>query len=187
MTGLEDGAELADAFFLDDALQYDGPPTDTVSGLWHLAGQTVSVLADGVPIHNLTVSQGGRITLPDAASKVLVGFRYKSRIRTLHIEAGAQGGTAQGQIGRVFEITARLQNAIGGTYGTDLMAENGGLDPIPYRSADEPLDTAIPLFNGDKRLPFDGEWDRDRYIVIEHDEPLPFTLTALIVGQRVSG
>jgi hypothetical protein len=129
----------------------------------------------------------GAITLENPASKITVGYRFKSRIRTLHVEAGAQGGTAQGQIGRVFEITARLQNAIGGTYGTDLMHDNNLLDPIPYRSADAPLDTAVPLFSGDKRLPFDGEWDRDRYIVIEHDEPLPFTLTALIIGQRVSG
>jgi hypothetical protein len=177
---------LEDCFFLDDALQYVGPPTTVVTGLWHLNGQNVSVLADGVPIHNLFVTNGA-ITLENPASKITVGYRFKSRIRTLHVEAGAQGGTAQGQIGRVFEITARLQNAIGGTYGTDLMHDNNLLDPIPYRSADAPLDTAVPLFSGDKRLPFDGEWDRDRYIVIEHDEPLPFTLTALIIGQRVSG
>ena len=186
MQGLPDGDPLEQAFFLDDALQYIGGPADVVSGLWHLEGESVSALADGVPYHDLLVTRG-RITLPNPASQVLVGYRYTSRIRTLHIEAGAQGGTAQGQIGRVFEITARLQYSVGGTYGTDLMDGLGKLDPIPYRLASEPLDTAIPMFSGDKRLPFDGEWDRDRYIVIEHDEPLPFTLTALIVGQRVSG
>jgi hypothetical protein len=186
-TGLEDGAALADAFFLDDALRYVGPPTTVISGLWHLIWETgISVLADGVPIHGLQVHLGS-ITLPNPASNVLVGYSFTSRIRTLHIEAGAQSGTAQGQIGRVFEITARLQSAIGGTYGTDLMYANNALDPIPYRDPNAPLASAIPIFNGDKRLPFDGEWDRDRYIVIEHDEPLPFTLTALIIGQRVSG
>jgi hypothetical protein len=186
MPGLNDGDPLEDAFYLDNALQYDGDPTNVISGLWHLNGDSVSALADGVPLHDLPV-MNGRITFNVPASKVTVGYRYTARIRTLHIEAGAQGGTSQGQIGRVFEITARLQNSIGGTYGTDLMNANGVMDPIPYRSADAPLDTAVPLFNGDKRLPFDGEWDRDRYIVIEHDEPLPFTLTALIVGHRISG
>jgi len=87
----------------------------------------------------------------------------------------------------VFEIIARLQNAVGGTFGSERQQGEGKLDPIPYRSADEPLETAIPMFTGDMVLAFDGEWDRDRYIVIEHDEPLPFTLTALVVGQRVSG
>ena len=186
MQGMEDGATLADAFFLDNALGYQGTPASTITGLWHLNGQEVSVLADGVPIHSLTVVNGA-VTLPNPASKVLVGYRYLSRIRTLHVEAGAQGGTAQGQLGRVHEITARLQTAIGGRYGTDLMMAENRLDPIPYRSADAPLDTAVPLFSGDKVLPFDGEWDRDRYIVIEHDDPLPFTLTALIIGQRVAG
>jgi hypothetical protein len=184
--GLEDGADLSDGFFLDDALQYVGPPVTSITGLWHLNGTLVSVLADGVPYHGKAVNNGV-VTLDIPASKVLIGYNYTARIRTLHIEAGAQGGTAQGQIGRVFEITARLQYSVGGSYGTDLMAANGGLDPIPYRSADAPLDTPIPLFSGDKRLPFDGEWDRDRYIVIEHSDPLPFTLTALIIGQRVSG
>jgi hypothetical protein len=187
MQGLEDGDELRDAFFLDNALYYDSSVAATIiTGLWHLNGENVSALADGVPVHNLTVINGS-VTLPIPAKKVLVGYRYKSRIRTLHIEAGAQGGTAQGQIGRVFEIIARLQDAVGGTYGTDRMMAANRLDPIPYRSADEPLETAIPMFTGDMVLAFDGEWDRDRYIVIEHDEPLPFTLTALVVGQRVSG
>jgi hypothetical protein len=184
--GLEDGAALEDGFYLDDALQYVGPPVTSITGLWHLNGTLVSVLADGVPYHGKAVNNGV-VTLDIPASKVLIGYNYTARIRTLHIEAGAQGGTAQGQIGRIFEITARLQYSVGGSYGTDLMAANGGLDPIPYRSADAPLETAIPLFSGAKRLPFDGEWDRDRYIVIEHADPLPFTLTALIIGQRVSG
>jgi hypothetical protein len=63
----------------------------------------------------------------------------------------------------------------------------GKLDPIPYRSADEPLRNGDPNVHGGYGAGVDGEWDRDRYIVIEHDEPLPFTLTALVVGQRVSG
>jgi hypothetical protein len=184
--GLVEGDQLADAFFLDNALPYNGPPTFVLTGLWHLNGETVSVLLDGVPFHDLTVTNGS-VTLPVAATKALVGYRYKSRIKTLHVEAGAQGGTAQGQIGRVFEIIARLQNSVGGTFGSEGQLSNGKLDPIPYRSADEPLATPVPIFSGDQVLPFDGEWDRDRYIVIEHDEPLPFTLTALVIGQRVSG
>jgi hypothetical protein len=186
LPGLEDDAPLEDAFFLDDALQYEGLPVTTITGLWHLNNRAVSVLADGVPYHNKAVA-GGVLTLDIPASKVTVGYNYTSRIKTLHVEAGAQGGTAQGQIGRVYEVIARLQNSIGGSYGTDLMQAAGKLDPIAYRDANAPLDTAVPLFNGDKRLPFDGEWDRDRYIVIEHSDPLPFTLTALIIGQRVSG
>jgi hypothetical protein len=85
--GLPDGSALEDCFFLDDALQYVGPPTTVVTGLWHLNGQNVSVLADGVPIHNLFVTNGA-ITLENPASKITVGYRFKSRIRTLHVEAG---------------------------------------------------------------------------------------------------
>jgi hypothetical protein len=163
---------------------YDGEPADEISGLWHLEGEEVVALADGVPVTGLTVEDGA-ITLPREAAKVAIGYKYKSRIKTLRVEAGAHGGTAQGQTGRVSEIVARLQNSIGGTYGRDNQAT---LDPIPYREdAGVSITEAVPLFSGDKVLPFEGEWDRDRYIVIEHEDPLPFTLTALVVGQTISG
>lgn len=182
--GLVDDELLEDATFVDCHLTYEGAPADTILGLWHLNGDTVDALADGKPVYDLVVTNGV-VQLPFEASKVVIGYRYLSRVKTLRLEAGAQGGTAQGQIGRVFELSARLDRSVGGRFGTDT-AET--LDPIDYRSeVTVPVTEPLELFSGDIVLPFDGEWDTDRYIVIEHDDPLPFTLTALVVDQRVSG
>jgi hypothetical protein len=41
-------ATLADAFYVDCGLTYSGAPATTISGLTHLEGQAVNVLADGV-------------------------------------------------------------------------------------------------------------------------------------------
>ena len=41
-------ATIAEAWFLDCALQYSGAPATTISGLWHLAGEAVWALADGI-------------------------------------------------------------------------------------------------------------------------------------------
>jgi hypothetical protein len=182
--GLEDDQTVEDAFFLDCGLTYEGAPADTISGLRHLEGDTVQALADGIPVRNLVVTDGS-ITLPFEASKVTIGYPYLSRIKTLRIEAGAKQGTAQGQIGRVNQIVARLQSSLGGRFGREGQAT---LDPIDYRNdGGAPITEALPLFSGDKNLDFDGDWDQDRYIVIEHDDPLPFTLTAIVIGQRISG
>jgi hypothetical protein len=41
---------LADAFYVDSGATYSGAPTTTVSGLDHLAGRAVAVLADGAVV-----------------------------------------------------------------------------------------------------------------------------------------
>lgn len=180
--GLLDGDEVEDGVFLDCSLTYDGTPATTISGLWHLEGEAVSALADGVVVENLTVS-GGAITLETAASLVHVGYGYTSRLRTLRIEAGAQQGTAQGAIGRINEVVVRLDRTVGGKFGRD----DDNLDPIQYRLPSDPLSSEIELFTGDKFLLFDGEWDTDRYITLVQDKPLPMHVLGLKVAMRVSG
>ena len=44
--------------FLDSALSYSGSAATTISGLDHLEGQTVSILADGATHPDKTVSSG---------------------------------------------------------------------------------------------------------------------------------
>ena len=180
--GLSDTDVLDDAQFLDCSLKYDGTATTTVSGLWHLEGETIDALADSVPVYDLVVS-GGSVTLPNAASVVTLGYNYQSLLETLHIEAGAKEGTAQGRIGRAYEVVLRLNRSVGGKVGRD----GDNLDPIEYRLATDTLSSPVALFTGDKRIAFDGGWDRDRYITISSDEPLPLTVTCLTVSQRIAG
>jgi hypothetical protein len=56
-------ATLADAFYVDCGLTYSGAPATTISGLTHLEGQAVNVLADGAVVTGKTVS-AAQITLP---------------------------------------------------------------------------------------------------------------------------
>ena len=56
-------------------LNYDGSAATTISGLDHLEGQTVSVLADGSTHPDKTVSSGS-ITLDRSSTKVKVGLPY---------------------------------------------------------------------------------------------------------------
>jgi len=165
----------ADAFFVDCGLTYDGAPVESVSGLGHLEGETVSVLADGAA-HPDAVVAGGAIVLQRPASKVHVGLAYPTDIETLRPEAGAMAGTAQGQTKRIAGVTLRFMDTLGGRIGPD----SAHLDEILFRAGGDAMDRAPPLFTGDKYIAFDGGYGPDATIFIRQDQPLPLTLLAVM-------
>ena len=163
------------ATYLDSMLTYEGDPSATLSGLSHLEGQTVSVLSDGAAHPDRTVSSGS-ITLNGSYSVVHVGLSYTSTLQTMRIEAGAKDGTAQGKKKRIARITYRIFNTLGLKHGPSA----DRLDIIPFRSSADDMDEAPALFTGDKEVEFPRNWDKDGYIFLVQDQPLPFTVLAIM-------
>jgi len=175
MKSIEFGSDVADAFFVDSGLTYDGAATTTVTGLNHLEGETVSVLGDGATHANKTVS-GGSITLDRSASKVHIGYAYTSTVETLRMEAGADDGIAQGKIKRIHGVTARFYNTVGAEVGPD----TNNLDRIPFRDSSMSMNQAVPLFNGDKEIYFPSGYDNDARVIVRQSQPLPMTVLAVV-------
>lgn len=169
------GTNINNAFFVDSGLTYDGSATTTISGLNHLEGETVSILADGSAHADKTVS-GGSITLDRSASKVHIGYSYTSTIETLRLEAGADDGVSQGKIKRIHGVTVRFINTVGAEIGPD----TDNLDRIPFRDSSMDMDTAVPMFNGDKEIFFPSGYDNDARVVVRQTQPLPMTITAIM-------
>lgn len=169
------GTDVEDAFFVDSGLTYDGSSTSTISGLNHLEGETVTVLADGSAHADKTVS-GGSITLDRAAEKVHVGYAYTSIIETLRLEAGADDGVSQGKIKRIHGVTVRFIDSVGAKVGPD----TSNLDRIPFRDSSMAMDEAVPLFSGDKEIFFPSGYDNDARVVVQQDQPLPMTIVAIM-------
>ena len=160
--------------FLDSQLSYDGSPVTTLSGLDHLEGETVSILADGATHPDKTVSSGS-ITLDRSASKVKVGLSYTSLLQTMRIDAGSQNGTSQSKTKRIYEITARLYESIGVEIGPDL----NNMERIPFRSSANAMDSGINVFTGDKEIEFRGNYETDGFIFVRQTQPLPLTILSL--------
>jgi hypothetical protein len=160
--------------FLDSQLAYDGSPATTISGLSHLEGETVSVLADGATHPDKVVSSGS-ITLDRSASKVKVGLGYTSLLQTMRIDAGSQNGTSQSKTKRIYEITARLYESIGVEIGPDL----DNMERIPFRSSANAMDSGINVFTGDKEIEFRGNYETDGFIFVRQTQPLPLTILSL--------
>ena len=160
--------------FLDSALSYSGSAATTISGLAHLEGQVVAILADGATHPNKTVSSGA-ITLDRSAKNVKVGLAFTSLLQTMRLDAGSQDGTSQGKTKRIYDITVRMFETIGVEVGPDL----NNMERIPFRSSADLMDEGIPPFTGDKEVEFRGNYETDGFIFVRQTQPLPFTILSL--------
>ena len=160
--------------FLDSALSYSGSAVTNLSGLSHLEGQVVSILADGATHPNETVSSGA-ITLDRSAKDVKIGLAFTSLLQTMRIDAGSQDGTSQGKTKRIYDITVRMFETIGVEVGPDLSE----MERIPFRTSANLMDEGIPPFTGDKEVEFRGNYETDGFIFVRQTQPLPFTILSL--------
>lgn len=168
------GSDTTAAFFVDSGLVYSGSSVSSLSGLYHLEGATTSVLANGATHPDETVSSGG-ITLDFAITSGAVGLGYTSKMQTLRIEAGSSDGTSQGKPKRIHDVTLRFHETVGAEVGTD--AANA--DRIFFRDSSMDMDTAVPLFTGDKEIEFPGGFEEGDRIYVQQAQPLPMTVLAL--------
>ena len=170
----ETGDDEKLACYSDSALLYNGAAATTFTGLDHLEGESVSILADGAIHPNRTVTSG-QITLDYAAAKVVVGLGYTHTYESLKWEAGAPAGTAQGQTKRISGVTLMLLDAATSSIGPD----TANLKALNFRDVDDPMDTAVPLFTGEKFVEFEGDFATDTRVVVRGSDPAPFTLLAI--------
>lgn len=171
--------DVADAFFVDCGLSYDGAPATTISGLDHLEGKTVSILADG-NVHVQRVVQGGEITLNQAASKVHIGLPIEADIETLNLEVGDQ--MTQGRRKSISSLTIRVEKTRGGFLGPDA----GNL--IEYKQRDfEGYGDPIDMHTGDLRVTLPDMWGDQGGVFIRQSDPLPMTILAVIPEVTIGG
>lgn len=169
------GDAIADAYYVDCGLTYNGAPATTISGLDHLEAETVQVLADGARQPDKVVS-GGQITLSLAASVVHVGLQYVSRVVPMRLEAGAADGTAQGKTKRIHELIIRFVDTLGGKAGQ----YGKPLDDLSLRDPATPMGTPSPVRSHDHRMSYPGDYDRDALIELVQDGPHPMTIAAIM-------
>jgi hypothetical protein len=157
-------------------------PQDEWSGLQHLEGREVGVLADGAPRAAATVL-GGKVVIDPPARVVQIGLVFRHEIEPLPADLIAPSGAATGPL-RLVAVTFRLLETA--ALAVDL---GRGAEPVPFRRLDTPLlDAAPPSFTGDVTLRGLG-WRRDRLRPIwrvEGDAPLPMTLLSATTEIRMT-
>ncbi len=168
-------ADVTKAWFVDCGGRYLGSPATVITGLDHLNGATVSILADG-SVQPQQIVAGGSITLQFAASLVTVGLPYVAQLQTLCMEPEGMVMQVQDYRKKIAAVAVRVVDTRGLKVGPNF----GDLTEIKMRSASVPMGTAIPLFTGDQRLVIDNQYLVDDDVCIQQDQPLPCTVLGVI-------
>ncbi len=171
------------AFFVDSGLSADFGEAayTTVSGLDHLEGKTVSILADGA-VHPQQVVKDGKITLDHAASKVVVGLPYRALLKTLPVYMQIDPGMGTGRPKNVLNCWVRVYEASGIFAGYD---ENHLYEYKQRKN--EPLGRPADFVDDEINIRPSTQWNRNGQIVIVQDDPLPLTIVSVTLQLSVGG
>jgi len=166
------------AFQVDCGLSRNGAPSNTATGLSHLEGETVHVLADGRVYKGLTVS-GGSVSLPGGATAQQwhVGLPQPAQAATLELDVGARDGSMIGRRKKIGKVILSLLE----TDTTGLKIQSlirGKWEQVKLKTI-VPPDGKACLFTGNVEVPIDDSWEGQGRIRILHDNPTPCTIRAM--------
>jgi len=168
-------ATLADSFIVDSGLTYSGAATTTISGLYHLEGQTVSILADGAVVPQQVVTDGA-VTLAATALKVHVGIPIIADLETLPLAYEARaGGFGFASPRNINSLRIRVKDSAGIKAGPNV----DKLREYAPRT-NEPWGSPPSWKSGIIDISLDPEWADDGKVVVRQDQPLPVMITAML-------
>ena len=163
-------------------------PVTTIYWLDHLEGKQVAILADGSVVSSQAVTDGS-ITLPVAASAVVIGLSFVCQLQSLY--ADVEGGpTIQGKRKNIPGVTIRVSKSRGfrvGSNQADSSIQIGavpqvwsGLVEVKDRSASVFAGRSVPLYTGDTLIRINPMWRKPGQVCVQQDYCLPLSITAFI-------
>lgn len=169
-----------DAFFVDSGLSYSGAPATAFSGLGHIEGKTVSILADGA-VHRQLVVTGGAVTLDVAASTVHIGLPITADIQTMPL-ALEMPGFGQGTRKNVNKVFLRVKDSSGIFTGPsfDRLVEAKIRTTEAYGTAPRLQTREIEVVN-------QAAWTDSAQVCIRQADPLPLTIVSMTLDLATGG
>lgn len=167
-----------DYHMLDSFIEKSGGHSSIITGLGHLEGKKVQVLADNYYYDDKEyVVTNGQITLPEPVQNAVVGLPYTMIIEQANFDVGnTEQGTIQGRMKTVTAAILRLIRSYGGSIGPNASAQNKIIyDPERMERGED------VLYTGDKEVVLGtGGYNIYGRTYIIQNEPYPFVLSAII-------
>lgn len=179
LTQLVTPAEVPESLRYDPAVRWD-LRRDTISGLDHLEGRTVSVLSDG-NVEAQKVVTGGSITLDRPGSYGHVGLPYRSWIESLDINVPG-GETVRDRHKVITDVTLLVKETRG-------LKAGPGLERLEAYKEREFEDYSEPtrLLSDIVEFAIPCQQDKNARFVAVQDDPLPATILGLIPHVTITG
>lgn len=180
----------------DSAKTYTSPGSNTLTGLSHLNGKAVSVVADGVvkaspnnAAYTTVTVASGQITVAgiSTATNVQVGLPYTVDVETLDIDQGR--GSIKNDNIRVGEVFIWIENS-GSFYVAPKSVSGSSLTTfeqyVPINDEDYPL-AAGQVFTGVAPLVLKSTYTKNGRIFIRQPDAVPLTILAIVPEGLING
>lgn len=155
---------------------------DQLSGLWHLEGKSVSILADGYALANPNNSAyavqtvaAGALTLDRPYAVIRVGLPITADLETLRVDK--QDVSITTKYKNITGVSVMVESTRGLWAGND--ATHLTEFKIPRYAS---VETPIPMFTGIERLNIPSSWSADGYVFLRQSDPLPATVLAITLS-----
>lgn len=170
------------AYKLDKDDPYYGQAVQYLAGLTWLANEKVKITVDGAMHPDKVIDADGNLDLDYPGKFITIGLYSPAKYQSLYLDPEA-GGTnfAQGHMQNIPKADIRFYRTMGGKIGPSFEK----MEAIQYRTPQDKMNTAIPLFTGEKSLNFPANWEHYAQVCIEQDEPLPMIILAVIPEIKV--
>lgn len=176
--------ESNQSMFLDCALKIDNTAatlTDTLTGLSHLEGETVTFVYRGVKIGEYEVVTGeisldaAGQTAVDTAGIGWVGIEYEGTMESLDVNAGGDIGFSEGQYQRIVDADIRFHKTRAAKYGSiDSTEQNNTQYDVEFNHA-----TTTGLSDEVKELNIPNSTETENSIMVKSSGPYPCRVLAI--------
>lgn len=175
------------AMLLDAARSRMGANAVTaLSGLDHLEGRTVHVMADGAAIPPRMVT-GGAIQLDQPARIIHAGLPVAYYHETTDIDTGGPIGTGQARNKSLAGLEVLVYATIGASIQVVVDGKPSGRPtPIPSRQAQDPMDTAPQLVKEWVPVDIANARGKSLRLRIQGQDALPATILCLAIQTDVN-
>jgi hypothetical protein len=159
-----------------------------IRGIYHLEGESVSVLGDGFVVANpnrttyetVTITNGVA-TLDKCYSVVHIGLPITSDLETLDIDT-AQGESMADKKIKIGKVTAHVDSTRGLFVGPDLPETDSSLENMyefKVRES-EGYEDPVSLATGKQDIIIQAHWNSNGRVAFRQTDPLPATIQAIL-------
>jgi hypothetical protein len=171
------GENVRDAFYVDCGMSLASTaPVSLISGLEHLEGRQVEILADGAA-HPPRVVDNGSVSLQHPGRVIHVGLSYAGEMETLPLQVLESRGSSVGMKKRIHAVNVMFYRTVTCKVGRGDVPDKP-LDESAWRTV-EPYGAPVIPAAATKLIRLAGGWSEEATLRFVSDQPLPLTILSL--------